>query len=105
MMVCAHKDSVLNRHVMYASYMLFCIIGSYGLGLHYAITDEFVDTTYCAEDQTEDECKQMQRIVIYASWTLSILVEVYFVSQLLAWAKRPLKKYDDNFSHLDKNIS
>ena len=85
--------------------MLLCIIGSYGLGLHYAITDEFVDLTYCAEDQTEADCKQMQRIVIYASYTLSVLVEVYFVSQLLVWAKRPLKKYDDNFSHLDKNIS
>ena len=31
------------------------------------------------------------------------MVEAYFLSQLLVWAKRPLKKYDDNFAHLEKN--
>ena len=105
MIVCAHKDSVLNRHVMFASYMLLCIIGSYGLALHYVITDEFVDSAYCTEEVDQAVCMKWQRIAVYSSYPLNLLVELYFISQLLAWAKRPLKKYDDNFSHLDKNIS
>ena len=57
MMVCAHNDSVSNRHVMVAGYILLILVGVKGLALHYAIGDEFFDQDFCADGQLVSECK------------------------------------------------
>ena len=103
MMVCAHRDSVINRHVMFASYMLLVFIGTKGLSIHYLLKGVFIDHDFCAEGQLVTDCEKEQRIYIWIWFGLAVLVEAYFLSQLLVWAKRPLKKYDDKFAHLEKN--
>ena len=57
MMVCAHKDSVSNRHVMVAGYILLILIGVKGLALHYAIGGELFYQDFCADGQLVSECK------------------------------------------------
>ena len=50
------KQSVLSRHVLWASYVLIVIIGGRSLLFHYIYQGKLDDQVLCVPSQSESEC-------------------------------------------------
>ena len=52
-----NKQSVMNRHILWAAYTLLILIGGRSILFHYIWEEKFFDVRHCDSSNTYEECR------------------------------------------------
>ena len=90
-----NKQTIMNRHILWAAYTLIILIGGRSVIFHYLWDGKYFDVRYCSSEQTYEECQSSQSTYAWIAYTLDTLFLFYCGSILWIYSKKPMKKYDD----------
>ena len=97
-MVTLMQDSVMNRHILCASYLLLVIVATRSLLFHFIYEGEMFDPKMCGDGADLEDCKKQSQIWLWAWYCLDTMWVFYLFHQLGVYAKRPLRNWHDGFT-------